>query len=156
MTTIKTHAALIASAWVLFAFSAHGEALTFTLDDALSGQTFDWSAQSSYKNALRAPAADDTVVIPANMTALLDSSDTTSWALVSSLQRVTPSDGATFSMSVASGSATLGCQVSWEPSAADPAHGKLVKTGGKRRRGAVSVTASGILYCDAGLMFIVR
>ena len=114
---------------LIAAGAALGDSITLTLDESNSGTTFDWSVKESYKNAPRDPAAGDTVVIPDNMVAKLDSTDTTSWDLVSSLKCVTPSDGASFSVLVASGSATLGCAISWYPSLASSSHGKLVKLG---------------------------
>ena len=114
---------------LIAAGSALGDPITLTLDESNSGTTFDWSVKENYKNAPRNPAAGDTVVIPDSMVAKLDSTDTTSWDLVSSLKCVTPSDGASFSVLVASGSATLGCAISWYPSSASSSHGKLVKLG---------------------------
>ena len=116
---------------VLAAFVAAQGALadTLTLKSDLSGD-INWTAQASYADATRAPAAGDTVVIPSGATATLKSSDAASWSLVSSLERVSPEDGATFAVDVAgTETKTLGCQISYYPNAVASGSGKLLKTG---------------------------
>ena len=102
---------------------------TLTLKSGLTGD-IDWTAQASYADATHAPTAGDTVVIPAGMTATLKDSDAASWSLVSSLERVTPEDGAIFAVDVAAAEPkTLGCQISYYSQAVGSGRGKLLKTG---------------------------
>lgn len=116
---------------VLVAFVGARGALadTLTLKSGLTGD-IDWTAQASYAGATHAPTAGDTVVIPSGATATLKSSDAASWSLVSSLERVSPEDGATFAVDVAGTEPkTLGCQISYYPNAVASGSGKLLKTG---------------------------
>ena len=129
---------------------------TFTLKRSLSG-AFDWTAQESYVEASRPPAAGDTVVIPANMTATLSSTQTASWQLVSSLLLVKPEDGAQFVVDVATGESTLGCQVSWYPMARTLERGRLVKTGaGTLYLNRTPSLENSSVYYDYGVNFDVR
>ena len=111
--------------------SAYGEASTFILNNSLSEKDIDWTVKESYVGAARPPAEDDTVVIPAGMVAKLSGADEESWALVSSLKRVTPEDGSKFTVDVPSGEAALGCRISWHAENVEPSalKGQLVKTG---------------------------
>lgn len=111
--------------------SAYGEAATFILNNSLSETDIDWTAKESYVDASHAPTEGDTVVIPAGMVAKLSGADEESWALVSSLKRVTPEDGASFTVDVPSGEAVLGCRISWYTENVEPSalKGRLVKTG---------------------------
>lgn len=129
---------------------------TLTLKSDLTGD-INWTAQTSYAGATRAPAANDTVVIPAGMTATLKDSDAASWSLVSSLARVTPEDGAEFVVDVATGESTLGCQVSWYPMDRTLERGRLVKTGaGTLYLNRTPSLVNDTVYYDYGVNFEVR
>lgn len=97
---------------------------TFTLKDSVHNADFDWALAGNYVGD-KAPAAKDTVKIPAGITAKLNASSA-SFAFVNTLNRITPAGGAELEITVGEGSAALlSCAVSvYEES---DTSGKLVK-----------------------------
>ena len=78
-------------------------AATRTLKDGVS----DWTKQDSYDEGV-APTANDIVALPADRAVTLDASDSASWALVESLERIIPEgDTSVLTVNVSSGDATL-------------------------------------------------
>ena len=79
---------------------------TYTLDSALSGRDdLDWTVASSYSGTYsRDPAANDTIVIPANMIAKV-TAGSASWTLINSFTRIVPRDKAVFEVNVPSDAA---------------------------------------------------
>ena len=107
MATGKALEGKLASAFLvsatICAFSLAAVAATRTLKNGVS----DWTLPESYDEGI-APVANDLVALPAGRTVTLDASDTASWALAESLQRIVPSGtNSVFTVNVASGDATL-------------------------------------------------
>ena len=94
---IKSVIAAMAAAFGVVTASAD----TYVFDVALSGQdNVDWTVKESYSGTYsRNPAADDTVEIPAGVTAKV-SAGSASWTLINTLMRIVPKDGAVFEVDV--------------------------------------------------------
>ena len=107
---------------------------TYVLDSALSGRDdIDWTVASSYTGTYsRDPAANDTVEIPAGMTAKV-TAGSTSWTLINTLARIVPKDQAVFEVNVPGtyeGRAVLSVPVTEYGLTGAANTGTLRKTGG--------------------------
>ena len=125
-----------------------GVAATYTLKESVSGVGFDWASSESYAEG-GAPSADDTVVIPAGMTARLAAKDI---AFVNTLGRITPMDGAVLEVAVpenaeADLSVPVTCYGVW---AAQKQTGRILKKGaGKLNLKSLGrVMHGGVQYAD--------
>lgn len=124
------------------------DAATYTLKESVSGVGFDWASSESYAEG-GAPSADDTVVIPAGMTAQLAAKDI---AFVNTLGRITPMDGAVLEVAVpenaeADLSVPVTCYGVW---AAQKQTGRILKKGaGKLNLKSLGrVMHGGVQYAD--------
>lgn len=127
-----------------FSFSATF-ADTYVLDASLSGSaSLDWTVKESYSGShSRNPTANDTVEIPAGMTAKVEAGSP-SWSLINTLARIVPKDGAVFEVDVPStygGMAALAVPVTEYGLSGAKNTGTLRKTGG----GALELAAYGVV-----------
>ena len=101
-----------AAAVAVFAFSSAMflNAEQFRLKSTLTPWSIDWTSGDSYVNDAAPSDPSDSIVVPTGFTAVLDSGDTASWNLVSSLSEVLVSADAVFRVNVDTDS-TLGCGV---------------------------------------------
>ena len=118
---------------------AHVYGATFTLDNSVHEQDFDWTKGENYVDG-KAPGQNDTVIIPANITAKVIAGENPSFDLVNSLYRIKPSAGAKLRV-VAEGEENvtncLTCIVGsldTAPLSKTKPDGMLEKTGISRRR----------------------
>ena len=93
----------LATTIVACVMSLAAMAATRTLKDGVS----DWTKEDSYDEGV-VPTANDVVALPADRAVTLDASDSASWALVESLERIVPEgDTSVLTVNVSSGDATL-------------------------------------------------
>ena len=102
-------------------------AASYTLREAVSGLAFDWQAFENYAEG-GAPSADDTVVIPAGVTARLAAKDI---AFVNTLGRISPMDGSVLEIVIPENvemdlSVPVTCYGIWD---AQKQTGKILKKG---------------------------
>ena len=96
---------------LLFA-CAHGA--NFTLKTSVNDTDFDWTVGDSYEGGKAPTGNDDTVIIPANITAKVIAGDNASFNLINSIKRIKPEAGAKLQVEVQSENVTnvLECIVS--------------------------------------------
>ena len=126
---------------------------TYVFNEALSGQSnVDWTLASSYSGTYsRNPTADDTVEIPANVTAKV-TAGSASWTLINTLARIVPKDGAVFEVDVPGtyeGRAILAVPVTEHGLSGAQNTGTLRKTGeGALELASYGKVKNGINICD--------
>ena len=138
---------VVAMAAALGAVTASAD--TYVFNAALSGQdNVDWTVKESYSGTYsRNPAADDTVEIPAGVTAKV-TAGSASWTLINTLTRIVPKDGAVFEVDVPAayeGRALLAVPVSEFGLENATDSGTLRKTGG----GVLELTSHGNVMDDS-------
>ena len=96
---------------LLFA-CAHGA--NFTLKTSVNDTDFDWTVGDSYEGGKAPTGNDDTVIIPADVTAKVTAGDNASFNLINSIKRIKPEAGAKLQVEVQSENVTnvLECIVS--------------------------------------------
>ena len=118
---------------VLFLSSlfACAQGANFTLKTDVHDTYLNWTFGGNYENGTAPSGSDDTVIIPANVTAKVVAGDNASFNLINSIKRITPQSGAKLLVDVQGESETnsLSCIVSSHVSGYTRPGGTLEKTG---------------------------